>query len=205
MLARLDRRELELELARRDSEIASAEAEFRAAMASHDRQATAVARAVLTRERALRQLTVRRLERSELRAPIAGLVISGDPGDAMGSPIARGETLFEIAPAEGYEVHLLVDEEDVHDVHAGQRGTLGLRTRPGEALGLVVEAVHPVAESGDGASRFRVRAQLTEASDETLKPGQSGVARLQAGRDSLAAKLLRPVRRRLVELRWRLP
>ena len=205
VLARLDRRELELELTRRDSEIASAEAEFRAAMASHDRQATAVARAVLERERALRLLAERRLERSELRAPIAGLVISGDPGGATGTPVARGETLFEIAPAEGYEVHLLVDEKDVHDVHEGQRGTLGLRTRPDEALGLIVQAIHPVAESGDGASRFRVRARLAEAPGETLRPGQSGVARLEAGRLGLAAKLLRPVRRRLAELRWRLP
>jgi len=204
LLARLDRRELELELARRDSESASAEAELRAAMASHDRQTTAIARARLERERALRELVLQRLARAELRAPITGLIISGNPADAIGMPLARGETLFEIAPADGYEVHLLVDERDVHDVHEGQRGTLSLRASPGESRALIVRAVHPVAESGGGASRFRVRATFTETDGETLRPGQSGVARIEAGTSTLAEKAIGPLLGRLDELRWRL-
>ena len=204
LLARLDRRELELELARRDSETASAEAEFRAAMASHDRQATAVARARLERERALRALTEQRLARGELRAPIAGLIISGNPSDAVGMPVSRGDTLFEIAPSDGYEVHLLVDEHDVHEVHEGQRGVFALGSRPGEPYPLVVQSVHPVAESGEGKSRFRVRAAPSVPSGEILRPGQSGSARLEAGRSTLLVELLAPITRWLDESLWRL-
>ena len=231
LLARLERRELELEAARHDSEIATAEAEFRQAMASHDRKAIAVARARLARERALRELAERRLERSELRAPIAGIVVNADPLDRSGAPVTRGDTLFEIAPATGYEVHLLVDERDVRDVRAGQHGALALKARPGDALELDVRAVHPVAESAEGASRFRVRASLRPTPPDTdvaaraggadapalgaaradaaadtlsLRPGERGVAHLDAGRTTIAARALRPIAHRLAELRWRL-
>lgn len=204
VLARLDRRELELERTQRDGEIDSAEAEFRAAMANHDRQATAVARARLDRERASRALVDQRLQRIELRAPIAGLVVSGDPADTVGAPVARGEALFEIAQAEGYEVHLMVHERDIREVWVGQRGTLSLRARPGDELQLQVHTIHPVAESVDGASRFRVRAALDMPEDVTPRPGESGVAQLETSRASLLSRITQTGAQRLTELWWRI-
>lgn len=203
LLARLERRELELELTRRDGEIASAESEFRAAMASHDRQATAIARARLERERALRALVNQRLERIELRAPIAGLIVSGDPSDAVGTPVTRGKVLFEIARADGYEVHLMVHERDIRKVRDGQIGTLALRARPREAIPLTVHAIHPVAESANGASRFRVRATLAVPPGLTPRPGESGVANLDVETASLVKQWGRPLVQRLTELWWR--
>jgi len=203
LLARLDRRELDLEAALHDSEITRADTEFRDALASRDRKATAIARARLTRQRTLRDLVAQRIDRTELRAAIDGRVISGDPSEASGMPVARGDTLFEIAPAEGYEVHLLVDESDIGRVREGQRGGLALRARPGDALALEVAAIHPVAESEAGANRFRVEAELVETAPQGLRPGQSGTARLSAGRESVAARLLRPLARRAEQLRWR--
>lgn len=204
VLARLERRELELEGTRRDGELASAEADFRAAMASYDRQATAVARARLERERASRALIDQRLGRVELRAPISGLVISGNPTDAVGAPIARGDALLEIARAEGYEVHLMVHERDIRELSEGQRGTLRLRSRPGDALALVVHAIHPVAESIDGASRFRVRANLEVPPGASPRPGESGIARMDTGRTNVFNLIARPVAQRLAELWWRI-
>ncbi len=204
LLARLESRELELEGTRRDGELASAEADFRAAMASYDRQATAIARARLESERASRALIDQRLDRIELRAPIAGLVISGNPTDSVGAPVARGEALFEIAQAEGYEVHLMVHERDIRDLSEGQRGILRLRSRPGDALPLVLDTIHPVAESADGASRFRVRASLEVPSGATPRPGESGIARMDTDRTTVFNLIGRPVVQRLSELWWRL-
>ena len=204
LLARLDRRELDLEAVREDGELAAAEADLRAAMASHDRQASAIARARVEQERAQRALVEHRLERGELRAPVGGLIASGDPLDAVGAPVARGDALFEIVPDDGYEVHLLVDAADVRDVREGQRGELALEARPGEPLELVVRTIHPVAESGAGANRFRVRADLVAGDGLALRPGESGSARLPVGSTSALGRLLRPLRLRLAELRWRL-
>jgi len=203
LLARFDRRDLDLELARRGGEIDGAESELRAAMAVHDRKATAVARARLRREQAGQALIVQRIERSELRAPMDGTIISGDPSRISGVPVARGDTLFEIAPVEGYDVHLLVDETDIAHVRIGQSGALALRSAPDERLGLSVRTIHPVGESGGGTTRFRVRADLQARTDAPLRPGQSGTVRLQAGHERIVTRLWRPLGRRLQELRWR--
>lgn len=119
-----------------------------------------------------------------------------------GAAITRGETLFEIAPSDDYEVHVLVDEADVQDVFEGQSGELSLRASPGEALPLQVSAVHPVAEAEAGASRFRVRASLSTTVSK-LHPGQSGVARLDAGHLSAFGAVTRRLNRHLSELWWR--
>jgi len=202
LLARMDNRELELALASRESEVAVAEAEFRAAMASYDRQATGIARARLAQARARRDTVMQQLDRTQLHAPIDGLVIAADPSRTSGAAVTRGETLFEIAPNDDYEVHILVDESDVHDVFSGQVGELALRSNPGETVKVVVNAIHPVAETANGASQFRVRATMTEP-DASLRPGQSGVARLHGGTSNALGAWTRKLSQRLSELWWR--
>ena len=207
LLATLDARDLELEASRSASEIATAEVEFRAAMASFDRQASVVARARLAQARAQQMLVQRQLDQNSVTAPLAGLVLTADPANTLGAPVSRGDTLFEIAPADGYEVHLLLDQSDIRDVFVGQTGELTLRARPDEVLPVSVQSIHPIAESGNGASRFRVRASLTDNDDNRasmLRPGESGHARLDAGKENLMAKFLGPLWRRVSELKWRL-
>ena len=91
----------------------------------------------------------------------------------------------------------------MHDVFVGQRGELSLRANPGTKLPLTITAVHPVAEAGEGVSRFRVRAKLSTVSN-ALRAGQSGVARLDAGHMSALGVLTRRLNRRLAELWWRI-
>lgn len=202
VVARLDRREMELEASSRDSEVAMADAEFRAAMASYDRQATGIARARLAQARARRDGIEQRLDRTDLVSPIDGLVIASDATRTSGMAVSRGETLFEIAPSADFEVHVLVDEADIYTVFEGQTGVLSLRAMPGERLPIVVESVYPVAEAKRGENRFRVRASLIDP-ETRLRPGQSGVVRLDAGRLSVMGVLTRQLNRRLAELWWR--
>lgn len=201
-LARLDRRELELEAASRESEVVMAEAEFRAAMASYDRQTTGIARARLAQARARLEAIEQRLSRTDLISPIDGLVIASDATRTSGSAVSRGETLFEIAPSTDFEVHVLVDEVDVYDVFVGQTGMLSLRAMPGQSMPIVVESIHPVAEAKGGENRFRVTANLVDPQTR-IRPGQSGVARLEAGRSSVLGVLTRRLNRRLAEVWWR--
>lgn len=207
LLATLDARDLEVEAARSISEIATAEVEFRAAMASFDRQASAVARARLAQLRAQQQLVERQLNQNSLEAPIAGLILNSNPGNTLGAPVSRGDTLFEIAPADSFEIHLLVDESEIRNVYIGQTGELSLRARPGEVMEFSVQTVHPIAESGNGSSRFRIRANLSDHVDDTvtvLRPGESGQAHLHDGTKNFISLLLSPLYQRLIELKWRL-
>lgn len=202
VLATLDRREMELETASRESDVVAAEAEFRAAISSNDRQSTGIARARLVQARARLDSVKQRLSRTELISPIDGLVTSADATRTEGAVVSRGETLFEIAPGTDFEVHVLVDEADVYDVSEGQSGMLSLRAMPGEGLPIVVESVYPVAEAEGGENRFRVKANLVTPLD-SLRPGQSGVVRLDAGKMSVMGALTRRINRRMAELWWR--
>lgn len=202
VLARLDRREMELEAASRESDVIVAEAEFRAAISSNERQSTGIARARLVQARARYDSVKQRLSRTELVSPIDGLVTAADATRTEGTAVSRGETLFEIAPGTDFEVHVLVDEADVYDVAKGQSGMLSLRAMPGTGLPIVVESVHPVAEAEGGENRFRVKANLVTPLD-SLRPGQSGVVRLDAGQMSYFGALTRRMNRRLAELWWR--
>ena len=172
-------------------------------MASYDRQATGIARARLAQARARREGVKQRLDRTDLTSPIDGLVIAADATRTSGTAVSRGETLFEIAPDTDFEVHVLVDEVDVYNVFEGQMGMLSLKAKPSHSMQVVVDSVHPVAEAKEGKNRFRVRASLTD-SVSILRPGQSGVVRLEAGRMSAMGVLTRRLNRALAELWWRL-
>ncbi len=183
LLLALDTRDLVLQGDRFDNEIQSAEAEFRASMAAHDRKAMAVAQAELSRARAERDLIQRQIERATIRSAIDGYVVSDVLNQAVGTPVARGDVLLELAPAAGKEIHVLVHEHDIADVKLEQQGELSLRANPGQAMPFKVTRIHPVAEAGDGVSRFRVTASL-DAEPGELRPGQTGLARLSIGTDS---------------------
>ena len=183
LLLTLDTRDLVLQAERHETEIQSAEAEFRASMAAHDRKAMAVAQAELARARAERSLVQRQIERATVRSEIDGYVINDVLEQAIGSPVARGDVLLEVAPEAGKEIHLLVHENDIADVRLSQRGELALAADPGEALSFVVTRIHPVAEAGEGQSRFRVTASL-DAELNDLRSGQTGLARLSIGTDN---------------------
>jgi len=202
VMVTLDTRDLELRMARYSNEISSAQSEFRAAMASHDRKAMAIAQALLAKSRAERELIAGQLERAVVRAPSNGIVVADALSQAVGAAVTRGDTLLELAPSEGHEVHVFIDESDIYDVALGQSGQLALKAAPGTHLDFTVSAIRPVAEAVDGASRFRVTATLaTPATD--LRPGQTGVARLATTETSLLAALTYQFRRWAGQQWWR--
>jgi RND family efflux transporter MFP subunit len=120
------------------------------------------------------------LARMQVRAPWAGLVVSGDLSQNLGAPLERGATMFEVAPLDGYRVVLEVDEHDVAELAQGQRGALVLAALPNAPLGFEVRRVTPVAAVADGRNVFRVEAAL-DAADRRLRPGMRGVAKVSIG------------------------
>jgi multidrug resistance efflux pump len=194
VLATFDDQALALEVARWQAEYDQALNEYREALAELDSARVTTLRAAMDRALAELELAEDNLARSEVRAPIAGVVVSGDFSQSLGAPLERGATLFELAPLDGYHVSVRVPEEDVAYVAAGQSGRLVLAALPGESVGLVVERVTPVSEVIDGRNVFEVEARLLGASD-ALRPGMQGSAKLEVGQ----AKFLWLFTHRLVE------
>ncbi|MGQ7847578.1 efflux RND transporter periplasmic adaptor subunit [Granulosicoccus sp. 3-233] len=183
-LMQLDTDELLVEQSRWQSELASTATELRSAMAAGDRRKMAMLKADADKHRAQLALLESELSRSAVRAPVSGVIVSGDLSQMVGAPVKRGETLMELAPPDGYAVHLMVDEKDISNVSMGDQGRLSLKALPGDAIDFTITAIHPVGLPENGMNRFRVEAALVQP-EAVLLPGQTGIGKIDVGSASL--------------------
>ena len=185
ILARLDDGDLQVERRKWEGLREQLRREQREALAGHDRTQQSILGARIAQAEAQLNLIEAQLARTVLEAPFDGVVVSGDLQQRLGSPVEKGEVLFEVAPLDGYRVVLEVDERDVAFVANDQRGRLLLSALPGEALPFTIDRVTPVAVAADGHNRFRAEARLEKPS-ASLRPGMTGVAKIDAGRRAWA-------------------
>jgi multidrug resistance efflux pump len=188
VLAELASQDLELERRRRESEVQHHEANYRAALARYDRSLMVASQAKAAEAGAMLALADSQLQRARVVAPFDGIVIKGDLTQTLGAPVQRGEVLMVLAPHEGYRLILEVDETDIRTLAPGQRGELVLSAQPGTVLPFIVRRIVPVATVAEGRNYFEVEAQL-QAQANALRPGLSGVAKVEAGTRSVAGLL----------------
>lgn len=200
-LARLVTREVELEL------VAAR------ARAANDLRDAAVARAagqpaqeqiaLLSARRAEAQVALleHRLRLADIRAPADGVIVAGDLRRSLGQPVTRGQVLFELALPGPLRAEALVLDEDIPALREGQRVRFSTAAEPGRVREARVERIRPMAEVVEGRNVFRVVAHLAEPEEAELRPGMEGWARIETGRTTWLAALLRDpvrwVRRRL--------
>ncbi|MDX1432307.1 MAG: efflux RND transporter periplasmic adaptor subunit [Gammaproteobacteria bacterium] len=184
VLAVLDDRDLVLERQKWDSQRRQRLREYSKALAAHDRAQVRILGAQVDQAEAQIALIDEQLRRAQLVAPFDGLVVRGDLSQRLGSPVERGQVLFEVAPLEAYRIILEVDERDISQVAVGQRGSLALSSLPGETLPLEVERITPVSTTEEGRNYFRVEAMLSEPG-EGLHPGMEGVGKIDVGERKL--------------------
>lgn len=178
VIARLDDRDLRLERVRLIAQRDQLAQQLREAMAKRERSQSRIASAQIAQAEAQLALVEEQLGRSELVAPFAGILVSGDLSQVLGAPVERGQILFELAPLDAYRVVLQVDEQQVADVRAGQRGELILSSMPGVRYSLTVKSVTPVNVAKEGRNLFRVEAPLDAKADARLRPGMEGVGKV---------------------------
>ncbi len=180
LMGTLDDHELKLEQQKLSSEKARHVREYRSAMAGHERAQSTILDARISQADARLQLVNKQLERMQIESPLSGVVVTGDLSQSLGSPVSRGDVLFEVAPLEDYRLVLSVDERDMPDIALAQQGQLKLSGLPGDALAFSVSRITPVSESGDSANYYRVEAQLDNP-PALLRPGMQGVGKVEIG------------------------
>jgi len=180
VLCRLDDKDLRLEQAKLTSERDQALAKYRQALGSQDRASMAVTAAQVNQSQAQLSLVEEKLARATLVAPFDGIVASGDLNQLLGTPVDTGKVLFEITPLDAYRVILKVDERDIAELKAGQRGELALSGIPHDVMRFAVKQITPVSTAQDGRNYFRVEAHLDNPS-ERLRPGMEGVGKISVG------------------------
>ena len=185
VLAQLSSQDLELERKRRESELRQHESGYRAAQARSDRTQMVISQAKAGETQALLTLVETQLDRTRLQAPFDGIVIKGDLTQTLGAPVQRGEVLMVLAPNESFRLIVEVDETDIASIQPGQKGELALAARPEQPLRFTTRRIVPVATASEGRNYFEVEATPDQA-QANLRPGLSGVAKIEVGERSLA-------------------
>jgi multidrug efflux pump subunit AcrA (membrane-fusion protein) len=180
----LDDRDLMLERFKWYTEREQLTKQYHEAMAKHERSQIQITRAKIDQADAQLDLLDEQLSRTRLTAPFNALVMSGDLSQSLGSPVEKGQVLFEVAPLDQYRVIIEVDERDIAGVQVGQTSEMIFSSIPGETFPFVVEKITPVTTAKDGRNFYRVEGRLEKVTEQ-LRPGMEGVGKITVDRRRL--------------------
>ena len=181
LLFAMDTRALDLQQHELESDAAVAEVEMSHAVAEQQIDVAAAARARLAVITARLASVHQRIELSEIRAPVAGTIMSGDARNLVGDVVPLGKSLLEFAPHDNWAVELRVDGRNGTLVRGGQAGQFVTVANPDQPVRCRVERLQPAATVVDGKHVFVARAQLRGDAPWNLA-GMDGVATLEVGR-----------------------
>ncbi|MEM6666455.1 MAG: HlyD family efflux transporter periplasmic adaptor subunit [Pseudomonadota bacterium] len=205
VLARLDDRDLRLEVLKWQSERTRLVQEQRQALANGDRVAMATTTAQISRAEAELDLAEAQLARLDITAPFDGLIVEGDLSQRLGAPVNEGDVLFEVASGGAYRITITVSEYDIRLVEPGAEGTLALAGFSNRPFPFRVTRIASVSGVAEGRNAFTVEAELLGlvTNDDTgLRPGLEGVAKIAAGRTGWLLAVTRPLLERLRIVLW---
>ncbi|NYS25280.1 HlyD family efflux transporter periplasmic adaptor subunit [Rhodobacteraceae bacterium 2376] len=204
VIAVLDTRDLALEQSRLQAEAARIDSERLQTLAEGNRVGLAMLDARAASVQAELALVATRLDRAMLRAPLDGIIVSGDLGQSLGAPVSRGDVLFEVAAHESHIVALEVGEHDIDLIARGAEGRVALVGLSGAPLAIRIDHLGAVSDITRGQNAFMAEARFITPPPAALRPGMAGRARIDAGQASLFHALSRNLMLRLRHLLWRL-
>lgn len=197
VLARLDKREIEMELAGKRAEWIRLQQERKGQLAQHKFAESKLA--ALRAERLQSEIELLELRRSRLAvtAPIDGVVVSGDWSRSEGTLLDRGETLFEIAPLGHYIVEIAIDEADVQRLRIGMPVRFRLDAMPNQRFESTIDRIHPRSELRDGENVFVAEADLVDV-DGLVRPGMRGSGHVETDSHAIGWNLFHKAYHRLL-------
>lgn len=175
LLAKINPRELEYELAGLRALHGQADQERRGSMATHDFGKSQIAALEADRLKTQTELLNHRKDNLEIRSPIDGVIVSGDWKQSEGAPLTRGETLFEIAPVGSMKVEIAIPEEDFAHVQPGMLARVHTHAMPDRVMHGAITRVHPAATIRDSENVFLAEVTVDDQ-DGLLRPGMKGRA-----------------------------
>ncbi len=179
-VARMDDRELILELSDLSAQRESASKKRDVNRSTRDAAATKISEYEVAQLDAKIELVRMRLENLEIKSETNGIVLQGDLEDARGAPVRRGDVLMEFSPLEQLKLEVDVPESDVAYLEVGQRATIVLDGNPFDPISAEIQSIHPMSEVRNNVNVFVAEASIPNA-EQRLKPGMQGRAKVNAG------------------------
>ena len=180
VLCALDRRVLDQEVSKLEAELLVLEHEKDAAMGAEKRVEVHLAEAKLQLVGAKLNIARDRVERAVIRAPFDGVVIAGDLRKRVGSSLAQGDSLFQVAPLDRWRLELEVPQSKTADLAVGLRGRFAAYANPQQSTPINITRVLGSAQDRGGRNAFIAEAEFSAHSD-WLRPGMEGVAKIEFG------------------------
>ncbi|ASJ70403.1 efflux RND transporter periplasmic adaptor subunit [Granulosicoccus antarcticus] len=203
LLATLDADDLLRQADKWSAEEQKNQQEYLSALAMHDRvELSSLRESRLLIQTELEQVQAQ-LARHELRAPIAGIVLSDSVEDALGSAVKAGQILFEVGSAEQYRLALQVPERRIGEISSGQSVALRMTADPKHRRYASVDMVIPIATASQGQNTFKVYA-VPDEQQSVLRPGMKGIGKVLVGRESRLRQWTGSLWSRCVWLAWKL-
>ena len=132
------------------------------------------------------ELVQRKIALLAVKAPIAGVVISGDLRRSEGQPVQQGQVLFEVAPLDEMIVELDVPDREISRIRPALPLRVRLESFAGEAWTTSVSKIHPQSEQREGRNVFVCEAAIENKTAHDLRPGMRGRATIESDRRPLA-------------------
>ena len=173
VLARINPREIEYRLAGLRADLKRAQQEQKGLVAEHDFAGGKIAALEARRIELEAELLQYQRDHLEIRSPLSGVVVDGDLQRAEGTPLSKGETLFEIAPLGKMIVEVAIAEEDLAYAEVGMPVDFFLHAFPDRTMRGTLKQIHPQAELRDHNNVFIGEVHI-EDGDNVLRPGMRG-------------------------------
>ena len=143
-----------------------------------------VARAMQAQAQARLDLVRYRISRSEMRAPFDGVVVEGDLRERIGAPLKTGDLLMKFSQLKDLYVEMRVPERDIDLVARSTTAKLAFASRPEDTFKVTIVRIEPMASVDKDGNAFTLRGRLDKVA-AWLRPGMSGIAKVEAGSRSL--------------------
>jgi RND family efflux transporter MFP subunit len=121
-----------------------------------------------------------RLDRTQLRSPINGVVVTPHIEDLAGRKLMPGDTFAEIVDTSRAIVDVAIDEDDVLLLHAGEKASVKLDGFPTRTFHGVVTVVSPRSQV-QGSDRFFFARVAVPNSDGAIRDGMQGRGKVVTG------------------------
>ena len=120
------------------------------------------------------------LGKTEIRAPIDGIVATPFVERKLNQHLSPGEELCRIVDTSRVTVEMQVPEKELADVRPGNPVWMKARSLPSVDLQGRVDFIAPVAQTVNGQQMVVVRSEL-QNDEFLLKPEMTGVAKIYCG------------------------
>lgn len=201
-LALIDERELTLELDRLNVEYHSVIKGRDTALAHLDTPDKQIAELEMQRLEIQIQQLESKIDALEVKAPIDGVVVSGDHEKSEQAPIQIGQTRFEIAPLDRMVVEVEIPEDEVSLVRSRAQTSIRFDAHPLQDWTLPLGRIQPRSELRNEQHVFIAEIMLDNKCDR-IRPGMHGTAKIDGPKRPFAWTYLRgPYHRLSQALGW---